>query len=54
MVFDNVERVAADRIGRQTVTYVSTISKSYIAYRLVQGEYLEREAAKKSLRETKP
>jgi hypothetical protein len=36
------------------VTYVSNIYKYYIAYRLVQGEYLEREAAKKSLRETKP
>src|SRR5262245_907081 len=52
--FDNVERVAADRIGRETVTYVSNIYKYYIAYRLVQGEYLEREAAKKALRETKP
>jgi membrane-bound lytic murein transglycosylase MltF len=52
--FDNVERVAADKIGRETVTYVSNIYKYYIAYRLVQGEYLEREAAKKSLRETKP
>jgi membrane-bound lytic murein transglycosylase MltF len=52
--FDNVERVAADRIGRETVTYVSNIYEYYIAYRLVQGEYLEREAAKKSLRETKP
>ena len=52
--FDNVERVAADRIGRETVTYVSNIYKYYIAYRLVQGEYLEREATKKSLRETKP
>jgi membrane-bound lytic murein transglycosylase MltF len=52
--FDNVERVAADKIGRETVTYVSNIYKYYIAYRLVQGEYLEREAAKKSLRETRP
>jgi membrane-bound lytic murein transglycosylase MltF len=48
--FDNVERVAADRIGRETVTYVSNIYKYYIAYRLVQGEYLEREALKKELR----
>ena len=47
--FDNVERVAADKIGRETVTYVSNIYKYYIAYRLVQGEYLEREAAKKQL-----
>jgi membrane-bound lytic murein transglycosylase MltF len=48
--FDNVERIAAEKIGRETVTYVSNIYKYYIAYRLVQGEYIEREAAKKQLR----
>ena len=52
--FDNVERVAADKIGRETVTYVSNIYKYYIAYRLVQGEYLEREAAKKRLQSPSP
>jgi membrane-bound lytic murein transglycosylase MltF len=34
--FDNVERVAAARIGRETVQYVSNIYKYYIAYTLVQ------------------
>lgn len=52
--FDNVERVAADKIGRETVTYVSNIYKYYIAYRLVQGEYLARETAKKQLQAPSP
>jgi membrane-bound lytic murein transglycosylase MltF len=34
--FDNVEQVAADRIGRETVQYVANIYKYYIAYSLVQ------------------
>jgi membrane-bound lytic murein transglycosylase MltF len=46
--FDNVERVAADRIGRETVTYVSNIYKYYVAYLLVQGEYLQRRDLKKA------
>ena len=33
--FDNVEAVAAKRIGRETVQYVSNIYKYYIAYRMV-------------------
>jgi len=36
--FDNVERVAAARIGRETVQYVSNIYKYYIAYSLVQED----------------
>jgi membrane-bound lytic murein transglycosylase MltF len=36
--FDNVERVAAARIGRETVQYVSNIYKYYIAYTLVQED----------------
>jgi membrane-bound lytic murein transglycosylase MltF len=34
--FDNVERVAAYRIGRETVQYVANIYKYYIAYTLVR------------------
>jgi hypothetical protein len=30
-----VEYVAAERIGQETVTYVSDIYKYYIAYRLI-------------------
>ena len=44
--FGNVERVASERIGRETVTYVSNIYKSYIAYRLVAEQAAQREAAK--------
>ena len=40
--FHNVEYVVAEKIGRETVTYVSNIYKYYIAYRLV----LESRAAK--------
>jgi membrane-bound lytic murein transglycosylase MltF len=36
--FDNVERVAAYRIGRETVQYVANIYKYYIAYTLVQDK----------------
>jgi membrane-bound lytic murein transglycosylase MltF len=36
--FGNVERVASERIGRETVTYVSNIYKYYVAYRLVAAE----------------
>jgi len=45
--FNNVERVAAEKIGRETVTYVSNIYKYYVAYSLVQGEHLERMEARK-------
>ena len=32
--FNNVERIASERIGRETVTYVSNIFKYYVAYTL--------------------
>ena len=35
--FHNVEYVAADKVGQETVTYVSNIYKYYIAYRLTAG-----------------
>jgi membrane-bound lytic murein transglycosylase MltF len=47
--FNNVERVAAEKIGRETVTYVSNIYKYYIAYTLVQQEYIERREAIEAL-----
>ena len=40
--FNNVERIASERIGRETVTYVSNIYKYYVTYLLIQGEYLRR------------
>ncbi len=36
--FDNVERVAAQRIGRETVQYVSNIYKYYVAYSLIRAQ----------------
>ncbi len=44
--FGNVEQIASERIGRETVTYVSNIYKYYVAYRLVSEERDRRAAAK--------
>ena len=38
--FDNVERVAARRVGHETVNFVRSIYKYYVAYKL-QLETLE-------------
>ena len=43
--FGNVEYVAADKIGQETVTYVSNIYKYYIAYRLLLESKASREQA---------
>jgi membrane-bound lytic murein transglycosylase MltF len=45
--FDNVEAVAAERIGRETVQFVSNVFKYYIAYKLSVERTEAREAAKK-------
>jgi membrane-bound lytic murein transglycosylase MltF len=44
--FGNVERVASERIGRETVTYVSNIYKYYITYKLLSDQRERRAAAK--------
>jgi membrane-bound lytic murein transglycosylase MltF len=44
--FGNVERVASERIGRETVTYVSNIYKYYITYKLLTEQRDRRAAAK--------
>lgn len=47
--FNNVEHVAAEKIGRETVQYVSNIYKYYIAYTLAKDRYMQKvqaEAAK--------
>ena len=46
MWFNNVERIASERIGRETVTYVANIYKYYIAYRLAVEEMEQRRKAK--------
>ncbi|HTS21009.1 MAG TPA: lytic transglycosylase F [Casimicrobiaceae bacterium] len=44
--FNNVELVAADRIGSETVTYVSNIYKYYTAYKLLLQQDEERRKAR--------
>jgi membrane-bound lytic murein transglycosylase MltF len=50
--FGNVEQIASERIGRETVTYVSNIYKYFVAYQLVEEERTRREAAKSGLKST--
>ena len=47
--FNNVERIASERIGRETVTYVSNIYKYYVSYLLIKGEYIERRKLKRGI-----
>lgn len=47
--FGNVEQIASERIGRETVTYVANIYKYYIAYRLIADERTRRQKAKATL-----
>jgi membrane-bound lytic murein transglycosylase MltF len=49
--FGNVEQVASERIGRETVTYVSNIYKYYVAYQLTFAERQRREAAKAGMKQ---
>ena len=46
--FNNVELIAAEKIGRETPTYVSNIYKYYLAYQMLEDERLEREKAKEA------
>jgi membrane-bound lytic murein transglycosylase MltF len=43
--FNNVELITAEKIGRETVTYVSNIYKYYLAYQLITDEAKERSEA---------
>jgi membrane-bound lytic murein transglycosylase MltF len=51
--FHNVEYIAAEKIGRETVTYVSNIYKYYIAYRLILESQQARHKAKERIMGTK-
>jgi membrane-bound lytic murein transglycosylase MltF len=47
--FHNVEYVAADKIGQETVTYVANIYKYYVAYRLIlDSQQARKEALEKA------
>jgi membrane-bound lytic murein transglycosylase MltF len=48
--FHNVEYVAAEKIGHETVTYVSNIYKYYIAYRLILESRQARDASMEKLK----
>jgi membrane-bound lytic murein transglycosylase MltF len=49
--FGNVERVVSERIGRETVQYVSNIYKYYVAYRLVEERDRARQRAKEAIKQ---
>jgi membrane-bound lytic murein transglycosylase MltF len=49
--FNNVEVVVADRVGMETVTYVSNIYKYYIAYKLVTEVEEERRKAEEGVKQ---
>ena len=48
--FHNVEYVAEEKIGYETVTYVSNIFKYYVAYQLIEDALNEREQAKENFK----
>jgi membrane-bound lytic murein transglycosylase MltF len=49
--FGNVERIVSEKIGRETVTYVSNIYKYYVAYRLVMDRAEARQRAREAVRQ---
>jgi membrane-bound lytic murein transglycosylase MltF len=49
--FNNVELLAAEKIGRETVTYVSNIYKYYLAYQMIEEERVDREKARAAIKE---
>ncbi len=48
--FNNVELIAAEKIGRETVTYVSNIYKYYLAYQMIEEERAERQKIKEEIK----
>ncbi len=52
--FGNVEQVASERIGPETVTYVSNIFKYYIAYKLITEEQKRRIESRQTIVQSRP
>ena len=48
--FNNVEVIAFEEIGRETVQYVSNIYKYYLAYQMVEEQRAEHEKAKDAVK----
>lgn len=46
--FDNVELVAAEEIGRETVQYVANIYRYYLTYRMIADQELKHAAAREA------
>jgi membrane-bound lytic murein transglycosylase MltF len=46
--FNNVEVIASEKIGRETVQYVSNIYKYYLAYQMIEEQRAEHEKAKEA------
>jgi membrane-bound lytic murein transglycosylase MltF len=49
--FNNVELIAAEKVGRETVTYVANIYKYYLAYRMIAEQREERDKAKETVKQ---
>ena len=49
--FSNVEVVAAEKIGRETVQYVSNIYKYYLAYKMIVEQREERQKAMEEVKQ---
>jgi len=47
--FNNVERIAGQRVGRETVQYVSNIYKYYVAYSLMLQQMQWKVLAKQTI-----
>ena len=52
--FNNVEIIAARRIGEETVTYVSNIYKYYVAYTLLEEQRAMNDTARRELLQSRP
>jgi membrane-bound lytic murein transglycosylase MltF len=50
--FHNVEYIAEERIGHETVNYVNNIYKYYIAYHLIEDELQDRKASREQAKGT--
>jgi membrane-bound lytic murein transglycosylase MltF len=48
--FNNVELIAAEKIGRETVTYVSNVYKYYLAYQMIEEEHAKRRQTKEAVK----
>jgi len=47
--FNNVELVAAEKLGQETVTYVSNIHKYFLAYEMILEQRAERERVRQTI-----